>query len=930
MCKGGWSCLVILCLCFVIRSDAQRLGLLPNSTKWMQLKHDSLRVIFPEGNDEVAIRVTSLMLNLSSSESITTASRYRPISVLLQPHTNISNGYVGLAPYVSEFYLQTNENPFALGSLAWEDLLAIHEYRHVQQVNAANTGLSHIIKLIFGEYAFTGMYNLSVPNWYREGDAVFAETKWTHQGRGRLSNFTLPFRQKVLQGEPWEYYKVRNGSYKEYTPDIYPLGYLMKLYGNQLFGERGWDTLIHTAASFKYLFGPMSCAMKARTGLRNAELYWEGMKWHREMWSAQKENDVTYPEIKISEKDTRLPWYDMTYPDVDGNGVLYTAITTFDKTTAIYEFHPDGTRRKVVSMGLQQETFFDHGHHRLVWTELRFDPRWLRRDKNVIVVYDEDTGNKTTIVPEKGYYTPSLDRAGNRIVALHEKLDGKYELHILDARSGAVLTRIPNPQNLYLGYPIWSRDEMHVIAAARDASGRMALVEQDIISGETKNITHFSMNVIGKPNLHDQWIYITTSMDQLDQVYAVDPGEGIFYQISHGNTAHYNPVYDPVHDAIVSSEYRLDGHKLVRLPATPSQWRLDNPGHGIKSVQIDNTANLLETTKPRSFEIKKYSPWANLINLHSWTVTADDPVWGVEARSDNLLNTVSLAAGYEYNRNSTAGGPYMDIRLGMWYPVLSLGVSQTGREVIGPENKTYRVINDRINAGVSLPLFYSSGVYQQEVLLAANYSAGISKLRPRYPQIDDFHFNYLTYRGVAINSRRRAYRQAMPTWGQRGDISYSHNISKVTIKQLYIAADFAVPALLPFHYTLLHGEFLSQDLNEGSIQLGSNYAGARGFPQIDGQTQYRGGITYGFPILYPDIGFGNILYTRRVRMHLFYDIAYAKMIDQSTRSMRSAGVEGIIDFDFPPVSVGLRYSKLLSGYSGSGHQFEIFLPVSRF
>src|SRR5688572_19700136 len=148
----------------VQKSDCQRLGLLPPSVKWKQLVDDSLRIIYPDGQETNARRVASLMLKFASLDPIGGTSRYRPISVLLQPHTNISNAYVGLAPYVSEFYLQPNENPFALGSLPWADLLSVHEYRHVQQVNAANTGFSHLAKVIFGELAFTGLYNLAVPD----------------------------------------------------------------------------------------------------------------------------------------------------------------------------------------------------------------------------------------------------------------------------------------------------------------------------------------------------------------------------------------------------------------------------------------------------------------------------------------------------------------------------------------------------------------------------------------------------------------------------------------------------------------------------------------------------------------------------------------------------------------------------------------------
>ena len=149
--------------------------------------------------------------------------------------------------------MQPNENPFDLGSLPWTDLLAIHEYRHVQQVNAVNTGISHLVKVVMGDLAFSGMYELATANWFREGDAVYAETKWTPQGRGRLSRFTLPFREKTKEEKPWNYYQLRNGSYRKFLPDHYPLGYLMVQYGNLSFGEATWDTIFREAPRMKDL-----------------------------------------------------------------------------------------------------------------------------------------------------------------------------------------------------------------------------------------------------------------------------------------------------------------------------------------------------------------------------------------------------------------------------------------------------------------------------------------------------------------------------------------------------------------------------------------------------------------------------------------------------------------------------------------------------
>lgn len=912
-------------------SFAQRLGLLPSSVKWKQLRDDSLRIIYPDGHEATAKRVASLMLKVAKMDPVTMEGRYVPISVLLQPHTNISNGYVGLAPYISEFYLQPGENPFELGSLPWIDLLAIHEYRHVQQVNAANRGISHIVKTIFGDLAFTGLYNLAIPDWFREGDAVYAETKWTLQGRGRLSSFTLPFREKLLMGEEWDYYKVRNGSYKEYTPSHYPLGYLMVQYGNHLFGEATWDTIIQEAAGFKYLFSPFSGPVMERTGKRNKHLYVDAMTWYREQWAAKQVKDIEYPAIPLRQDNLENDFFDMTYPDVDGDGSIYTAITTFDHTAAIYKIEPDGDRKKVVSMGLQHDTHFDHSNHRLVWTELRYDPRWSRKDKNVIVVYDEQRNDKISIESQKGYYTPSLDQRGNRIVALHSDDNGMFQLHIIDARSGAVLEKLPNEENLYLGYPAWTPEENTIIATARNKLGQMAIVEQDITSGKISFITHYTYAVLGRPVMNNHWIFITTGLDELDQVYAVDRDEGIFYQVSGGNKAHYDPAYDPVQDMIISAEYHLNGKKLVRLSGHPRDWRMDNLHEGIRHVEITDGVNLLPLTAAnRSFEVKKYSPWFNALNFHSWTVTADDPVWGAEVRSDNILNNISLATGYEYNRNSRAKGPYLDLSFGMWYPVFNFGIGQTSREIKTNDGTALTVLNNTVRAGIALPLYYSSGVFQQAINLSSTYNSGVSKIRPEIEAENDFSFNYISHRAVFINSRRRAYRQPMPTWGQRADIVYAHEITGVPISQFYLSTDLALPSFRASHYLLVQGEFLRQDVREGSIQLSSPYRGARGFENFIGKIQYSASITYGFPIAYPDIGIGNIFYTRRIRLQPFYDIAYTNAEDTDFSWTRSAGLEGIIDFDFPPVSIGLRYSRLLSGFESNPDRFELFLPVARF
>ncbi len=101
-----------------------------------------------------------------------------------------------------------------------------------------------------------------------------------------------------------------------------------------------------------------------------------------------------------------------------------------------------------------------------------------------------------------------------------------------------------------------------------------------------------------------------------------------------------------------------------------------NLDDGIKYVPGAETRNLIaEPAADTSFVIKKYSPWSNALNLHSWLVTADDPIWGIELRSDNIMNNVSYCRRAMNTTEITRyHGPYIDARLGMWFPETRLWI----------------------------------------------------------------------------------------------------------------------------------------------------------------------------------------------------------------------------------------------------------------
>src|SRR5919112_3516475 len=132
-----------------IIAKGQEFGGNPSSIKWKQINTDTARVIFPAGLESAGERVATIIHDLQKNHSSTIGSRVRKINIVLQNQTTISNAYVGLGPYRSEFYLFAPQNSFSLGALNWLDNLSLHEYRHVEQYANFNVGLTRVASVLF-------------------------------------------------------------------------------------------------------------------------------------------------------------------------------------------------------------------------------------------------------------------------------------------------------------------------------------------------------------------------------------------------------------------------------------------------------------------------------------------------------------------------------------------------------------------------------------------------------------------------------------------------------------------------------------------------------------------------------------------------------------------------------------------------------------
>ncbi|MEJ7673190.1 MAG: hypothetical protein WKF59_10870 [Chitinophagaceae bacterium] len=85
-------------------ANAQQFGGNPSSIKWSQVNTPEARIIFPKQLDSSAKRISGIISYLNRTTQNTLGSKQRKINLVLQNQTTISNGYVGLGPFRSEFF----------------------------------------------------------------------------------------------------------------------------------------------------------------------------------------------------------------------------------------------------------------------------------------------------------------------------------------------------------------------------------------------------------------------------------------------------------------------------------------------------------------------------------------------------------------------------------------------------------------------------------------------------------------------------------------------------------------------------------------------------------------------------------------------------------------------------------------------------------
>ncbi|MBM3416171.1 MAG: hypothetical protein FJY20_06940 [Bacteroidetes bacterium] len=916
---------------------AQQFGGNPPSLKWKQINSDTARVIFPAGMDSVAGRVASVVHYLASKQPFSLGHQLKKINIVLQNQTVIANGYAGLGPYRSEFFLTPDPNNLGQGSVPWPDQLALHEYRHVQQINNFNNGLSRFMKIISGEQGYDLAINAAIPNWFYEGDAVHAETVLSHQGRGRLPQFMNAFPALWQADKKYSWMKLRNGSLKDYVPNHYYLGYLLVNYGREKYGADFWTKVTRDASAYKGLFYPFQSAIKKHTGIDYKSFTTEALDAYRNrVERVSLDRDAFVFPVNTNYVTNYF------FPYAAGADSLIYLKSSYRHRPAFYIKDKNGERR-IMYRDISIDEQFSYRNGKIVYAAYESDPRWGWKDYSVIRMLDVQTGQQETLKHKTKYFTPDISADGSKLAAVHAGEEGRPALHILNALNGEILHILQSPEINLFTDPKFTEDG-NLVAAAQLSNGQMSLVLAEPASGKITRLIPPSFNVMGYPCVTLEYIYFTASYGGNDDVFALRRSDNKIIRVSHGPPGNY--FVNAGDGKITWSSFTAEGFQLKQIPESRVHTAADTvivsdaeltelmPGFSV-SHEASPGDILLNAVPDRKFATDKYKKGTGLFNFHSWRPYYSDPIFTYSLYGENVLNTFQTELYYLYNQNEKTSAAGFTGTYGAWFPWLTFGTEYTFDRTTDTGNRIrkWNQLDSRI--GLTIPLSYASGRTYKNFNARSFYVLRNEFNKDFYKDsLGSTSFSYFLHTLSWTQQIQRAVQNIYPRFAYSVSANHRHAITSVKGYQFITSGALYVPGLLSTHNLVLTGSFQQRD-TLGQVVFSDRFAYSRGYEGRYFSRMWRLSVNYHFPLLYPDWGFGNILYLQRIRANAFYDFTKVYSRDKTqTRDQRSAGGEIFIDtkwWNQYPLTFGFRVSYLFDPdqFDGrTGTRYEFVLPVS--
>jgi len=908
----------------------------PANICWKELGTTDFQLIFPAEYEQKARELACILEKVYASGYRTLGHAPKKISVILHTHTVTSNGLVAWSPKRVEFYTTPNQQIYAQD---WLEQLAIHEFRHVVQMDKSQSELPAIFRILLGEQAAALAVGAYLPFWFLEGDAVMTETALSRTGRGRLPSFLMENKAQVVEKGLFSYDKASMGSYRDFVPNHYKFGYWFAGGIRKQYGAEIWSEVLTELGGKPLSVNPVERVLQQKTGFRKEELYEQIFQNYAREWKSEVDSLIPSGHVTVSPPVRSYTNYKYVSALTDSSFIaLKESRDDIDRIVRVVS----GKETVIFTPGFVLEESLSVTGNLIIWAEQRPDIRWTHASRSVIVVFDLETGSKKEFHPENNLFSPVIAPDRKSFAAVETDALNNYRIAVFNLQTGERTAGFTTPDHPYFLTPVWDSASGMVCFVALSSSGKyLGALYPD--SGEFSMLTQPGYHDIRNPEFYDNKIYYTSARTGIDNIFCLDLSTR---QITQATTVPYGAGYPSIANGrLFFSNYSSDGYSVAAInlqdglgtPAgkmAPVSYKLADS----LAADEDTVLDLRAAGNPE-YEVKPYRKLAHLFNFHSWAplyINVNDyeirP--GVSFLSQNKLGTASTLLGYEYDPSENAGSYKAEFEYSGLFPVfrteLSYGKRKSSywliRNTTDDDGNILR--SDTIRQDYSwkelkwelntrIPLYFSRGKYTR--ILQPEVEYNYEKIIHDHTTPDRFYEGYyhsLSYRLLIQNRIRQAELDILPDWGQTLDLLFRHSpgggtpISNLKAAEAYLY----FPGFAPNHGIRFYNGYQVKGIGE-RLTFSDAVRFPRGFNRIQNKELFTSGVDYMMPLCYPDLSLGRFFFLKRVRASLFYDHTRVESILYNEDGTKSGTLTGNLN------ALGVELT-------GDGHLLRLAAPVT--
>ena len=933
----------------------------PASIHWRQINTPNFQVIYPADFEQKAQQVAFILEKVYGYASETLQHQPRKISVILHTKTVHANGFAAWAPARVEMFPTPSQDIYPQ---KWLEQLAIHEFRHVVQIDKIGEELPGIFKVILGQQAAAVVVGAYLPFWFLEGDAVTTETALSHAGRGRLPSFEMPLRAQVLQKKIYSYDKAYLGSYKNFVPDHYALGYQLVAGIRSRYGADVWAGVLDRVARQPLSLTAFDKGLKMATGKNKIGLYHEIFDELKAKWQHQDSLNHPTPVQVISSHPKYFTSYRFPYYVNDTTIVaLKTSIDDIDRFVLLSS---NGKERNLVAPGPWFRESVTYGDDRIYWIEQQSDVRWEHREFSLLRVYDIEHGMAWQRRYHEKVLAPSVSRDGKQLCAVEVGTENRSSIVLLSPSNGDIIKSFPAPNGMLFLTPSWSEDGKNIFTVVLGDKGK-TLAELDVTTGKVKYLMPFSYVEIRRPVQQGNYLLYASTQTGIDNVFALNLTTGDNYQLSSSRFGIRDIQVSPDDKKLLYGDYSADGFRIVETSEKELLWKKT---HQLQEVHMEPAETIaqqgpgaVEITEPDSsiYPSTKYSKLEHLFNIHSWApiyVNSTDYAIhpGFSIMSQNKLSSMVSQFGYDYSVNDKTGKWYANLEYQGWLPIIKLETSY-GKQ----KSQYYQITNYTNQAGevvrvdtslvdfswnqwnvdldARIPLDLSYGKWYRLLQPEAKMEfTGILHNASTPSQFFDGNIVPITYRLYFHNLLRQSQRDLQPRWGQIMDLKFRHTpFGNLDYGTEWSAEGYEyLPGFFRHHGIRVYGGYQQKELSSTGNLLSDMILYPRGYKSFTNRQLFTLRTDYTLPVLYPDWNIGRWIYMKRINLRGFYDYGWAEALASQNNqiinynfSFSSYGAELMTNCHFlrfkAPANLGVRYSYMPDM---NDYRFDILFSVN--